>query len=215
MITEIFFDFDGVLAESVQVKSDAFFKLYLPYGEEVAQKALNHHINNGGMSRFEKFKFYHETFLNIKVDEALIEKLAADFSTLVIEGVINSPEVIGANEFLKENFKNFKYFIITGTPIDEINYILQKRNMDHYFTGVFGSPVKKNIWTEHVIKKYELNRDKIVFVGDALADYEAAKSSNIHFILRETSENIPLFNFFTGQRIADIRSLSESIAKLF
>ena len=57
MITEIFFDFDGVLAESVQVKSDAFFKLYLPYGEEVAQKALNHHINNGGMSRFEKFKF--------------------------------------------------------------------------------------------------------------------------------------------------------------
>ena len=56
MIKTIFFDFDGVLAESVQVKSQAYYDLYLPYGEETAGKVLQHHIDNGGVSRYEKLK---------------------------------------------------------------------------------------------------------------------------------------------------------------
>ena len=46
----IFFDFDGVIAESVRAKTDAFMEMYLPYGKEVAKQVLEFHINNGGVS---------------------------------------------------------------------------------------------------------------------------------------------------------------------
>ena len=39
IIKNIFFDFDGVLAESVNVKTQAFHDLYLPFGEGIAKKS--------------------------------------------------------------------------------------------------------------------------------------------------------------------------------
>ena len=38
MIKNIFFDFDGVLAESVNIKTDAFYEMFLKYGKDIAEK---------------------------------------------------------------------------------------------------------------------------------------------------------------------------------
>ena len=59
----IFFDFDGVIVDSVHIKTQVFYEMYLPYGKNIAKKAKQHHIENGGVSRFEKFKVYHKDFL--------------------------------------------------------------------------------------------------------------------------------------------------------
>jgi HAD superfamily hydrolase (TIGR01549 family) len=211
MIKTIFFDFDGVLAESVEVKTQAFRKLYLPYGEEIAQNVVNHHLQNGGISRFEKFKIYHQEWLNVQLDNIGMEKITLQFSNFVLEGVVNSTEVKGAFDFLEQNKENFQYYIITGTPTEEMKIILEKRNMDCFFKGVYGSPTKKTEWSEYIIGKEGLDRKSIVFIGDALADYEAAQNSSINFILRETEENLSLFNFFSGQRIKDITELAQAI----
>ena len=211
MIKTIFFDFDGVLAESVAVKTQAFRKLFLPYGEEIAQNVVNHHLQNGGISRFEKFKIYHQEWLNVQLDNIGMEKITLQFSNFVLEGVVNSTEVKGAFDFLEQNKENFQYYIITGTPTEEMKIILEKRNMDCFFKGVYGSPTKKTEWSEYIIGKEGLDRKSIVFIGDALADYEAAQNSSINFILRETEENLSLFNFFSGQRIKDITELAQAI----
>ena len=60
MLKGIIFDFDGVIAKSVQVKTDAFVKLYKQYGSNFVKKVVEHHEANGGMSRYEKIKFYHK-----------------------------------------------------------------------------------------------------------------------------------------------------------
>ena len=59
------FDFDGVITESVQIKTDAFVALYSNYGTDIVQKVVKHHETNGGMSRYKKIKLYHKTLLNI------------------------------------------------------------------------------------------------------------------------------------------------------
>ena len=46
----IFFDFDGVIVDSVNIKTQVFYLMYLPYGEDIALKAKQHHIENGGVS---------------------------------------------------------------------------------------------------------------------------------------------------------------------
>ncbi len=42
-IKAIFFDFDGVLADSVEIKTLAFAKLFEQYGKEVVNIVVEHH----------------------------------------------------------------------------------------------------------------------------------------------------------------------------
>ena len=51
-----FFDFDGVLADSVEVKTRAFARLFESYGPEVVARVVAHHRYHGGMTRIEKIK---------------------------------------------------------------------------------------------------------------------------------------------------------------
>ena len=49
--THLFFDCDGVILNSNQIKTDAFYKLAFNFGELQAQKLVNYHIENGGKRR--------------------------------------------------------------------------------------------------------------------------------------------------------------------
>lgn len=199
-IKNIFFDFDGVIAESVSAKTEAFRSLYLPYGEEIANGVVQHHIYFGGVSRYEKFKIYHKKYLNEDISEDKVQILAAQFSELVLDKVINSKEVIGATEFIKKYSGSHKMWIITGTPTPEIKIITQKRGLKKYFIGLHGSPKNKKYWTEFLIKKHNLNRKETLFLGDATTDFEAAEFSKLHFALREHEENLEFFKDFKGLR---------------
>ena len=61
----IIFDFDGVIAESVDVKTEAFKELFKAYPDKVKAIA-DFHIDNGGMSRFDKFRHIYKNILKKK-----------------------------------------------------------------------------------------------------------------------------------------------------
>lgn len=210
-IKNIFFDFDGVLAESVNVKTQAFHDLYLPYGKEIAEKVVAHHRANGGVSRFEKFKIYHKDFLGETIDESKVEDLARQFSSLVVQGVVDSPEIDGAMAFLKKYHGKIKYWIITGTPTEEMKKIATRRGMIKYFEELCGSPTKKPVWTEYLLDKYNLKREETLFLGDAKSDYNASVHSKLYFALRDYHENKQIFANYTGIRFSDFYDLQEKI----
>lgn len=212
-IKNIFFDFDGVLAESVNIKTEAFRTMYLRYGEEFAQRVVDYHVDNGGISRFEKFKIWNGDWLGQDITEDKITELASEFSDLVMKGVINADEVAGAGNFL-ENRTQYKKFIITGTPTTEIRLILEGRRMSHYFEGAYGSPEKKSYWVKKILKENNLNANESVFIGDALADYKAAIDNKLTFILRETEDGISLFKDFKGIRIKDLTELDSVLTSI-
>ncbi|MEH6536893.1 MAG: HAD hydrolase-like protein [Psychroserpens sp.] len=211
IIKNIFFDFDGVIAESVSAKTEAFRDLYTPYGKDVSDKVVDHHIRHGGVSRFEKFKIYHEEYLNKTISPEGIDDLAKQFSGLVLNKVINSEEVKGAHSFIKKYAHKLNFWIITGTPTEEIKIITDKRNLSQYFIGIHGSPKNKKYWTEHLLEKHNLKRDEVIFLGDATTDYEAAQYSNLNFALRENEENESLFKDYNGLRFRDFYELESSI----
>ncbi len=116
MLKGIIFDFDGVIVESVKVKSDAFAELYKPYGTDTVKKVINHHEANGGMSRYEKFKIYHQRYLNRTITDENLSELSKIFSKLVVKKVIDCPYVPGVLDFIEKSYKQYKIFISTGTP---------------------------------------------------------------------------------------------------
>ena len=214
-VKTIFFDFDGVLAESLHIKTEAFQKMYLKYGEEFSLKVRDHHIKNGGVSRYEKFKIYNGEWLGQEINELKIEELANEFSSLVVNGVINSYEVKGSSDFLNDKSTlKYRKYIITGTPTEEIKRILKGRKMEHHFKASYGSPEKKDYWVEKILREESLDPNNCIFIGDAMADYKAAIANNVEFILRETEEGKNLFHDFQGYRINDLTSLKETIKKI-
>ena len=136
-----------------------------------------------------------------------VNDLANEFSNLVLGKVINAKEVSGAYYFIEKYYSKLKFWIITGTPNDEIKIIAEKRKLTKFFRGIHGSPKNKRYWTEFLLKKYNLKRNETIFLGDATTDLDAAKFSKTHFALRENEENKELFNEYTGMRFNNFYEL--------
>ncbi len=204
-----FFDFDGVIAESVNVKTEAFYQIYFKYGEEIAEKVKAHHLANGGMSRFEKIKLYRQGYLQLEPDAEAEKQDAESFSSLVVQKVIESPFVDGAISFLEEHHTTKDQFVISGTPTSELRQIIAARNLDKYFLQSYGSPESKHHWINHILNERGYAPQECLFFGDAKADFNAAQQGETDFILRETPENIELFKDYKGRRFSTFAELKD------
>lgn len=185
----ILFDFDGVICESLNEKTHAFYNLYIAYGEEIAQKVVKHHMDNMGVSRFDKIKYCHRTFLNIELKQQEVQSLASKFSSLVLQNVINAPLVEGLIIFLEKYSSFFDYRIVTATPAEEIIKIAYEKKLSNYFSSIHGSPESKGEWIKYLVRNGFISDKDCFFIGDAISDYNVAIENNVRFILRRTSSN--------------------------
>ena len=180
-VQAILFDFDGVILDSVDVKGWAFGKLFDDYSEYVDEIVTFHH-DNGGMSRYEKFRYIYKNILKKPLPEKEFKQLCNDFSKLVYHRVLECDFVPGAIEFLRKYYKKIPLFIISATPQEEIVNIVNAKGLSKYFKGVFGSPTPKGVWVKKIINEQNLDPIKAIFVGDAMSDYNAAKEGDIYFV---------------------------------
>jgi len=193
----VFWDFDGVIKDSVDLKTAAFTDLFPNAPGYVLKKISKHHLANGGMSRFEKIPLYLE-WAGLNVDDATVANYCSAFSKKVCQAVIHSKWVPGVLEYLKNNHLLQRFVLITGTPQIEIKFILSELNIDNYFCEIYGSPHKKDATTYLVMNKYKINPKEAVFIGDSLDDFRAATINNISFILRLRGNNLRLFGKYDG-----------------
>ncbi len=180
----IIFDFDGVLVESVDVKTQAFASMYMEYGQEIVEKVVAYHLKHCGVSRFNKFRYYEEVLLEKKLDAEKEKTLGEFFSKLVIDAVVAAPWVPGAKEFLDRYSNDISLFVASGTPNDEIKEIVEKRGMSNYFISVHGTPDKKAEIINGICDRHGFDRKRVLMVGDANADYEGAQLANVRFLGR-------------------------------
>ena len=53
----LIFDCDGIILNSNKIKTEAFKEVVSHYGDNAAEELVKFHVMNGGISRYEKFKF--------------------------------------------------------------------------------------------------------------------------------------------------------------
>jgi len=200
MLKAIIFDFDGVICESVEVKTEAFRKLFQDYPKQLDQ-ILRFHMDNGGMSRFEKFKIIYRDFLRQKLTEEHSKELGRKFTEYSYQAVIEAPFVKGAGEFLEKYYKAFLFFIVSGTPEGEMVSIVKEKGLEKYFKGVFGTPRLKGELLTMILKQNKLDKNEAIFVGDSRTDYEGAKEAGVKFIGRLHAK-YP--NPFVGMEVAAV-----------
>lgn len=190
-IEALFFDFDGVLLDSVRTKTKAFETLFKDYPDEIIKTVVRYHKLHGGISRVEKIRHAYENIIKKPLTEKQVMEWADRYSDLVVEEVIRVPWIKGAKAFLEKFGSKRPFFVISGTPEAELKYVVEQRKMNHYFKEVLGSPVKKPEHIRKLLEKYSLAPERCVFIGDALTDYNAALETGLHFIGIQSEVNFP------------------------
>ncbi|WKZ36495.1 MAG: HAD hydrolase-like protein [Anaerolineales bacterium] len=179
-VKAILFDFDGVLVDSVNVKTEAFRELFSDEREHL-QEVMDFHLANGGMSRFVKFEMIYHGILKKPLSAEQSKELGEKFSRLVMQKVIESTYMPGALEFIRKYSKQLPLFIASGTPQDELHEITSQRGLNSYFREIHGTPRGKPEIIRDILMRYAFETNEMPFIGDAINDYKASLETNSPF----------------------------------
>jgi len=179
----VFFDFDGVIADSTQVKIRALTTLFASYGTAVQEAVVRYHLDNGGMPRHEKIRHCFTAFAGQSLTEAELEQAGLTFSTLVLDEVVAAPLIAGARDTLERlKLADIPVFVVSGTPGDEMRLIVVRKTLAPYFAEVHGSPQDKPTIIADILTRRGFSSNRCLFIGDAMADYHAAMARGLHFL---------------------------------
>lgn len=180
----IFFDFDGVIVESLDVKIAAFREMYAPYGETVVEQAIDHYVHQTGVPRLYRFRHCHKHFLGHDLTDAEAQALSDRFGEMVEDLVVACDGVPGAGEFLEAFADVIPCFVVSATPDAELKRIVERRGLAGFFSEACGSPPDKPEVLSRILAAHGWRGSETAMIGDGMADYRAATANGIRFIGR-------------------------------
>lgn len=178
------FDCDGVILNSNKIKTEAFFKTALPFGEPAANALIEYHIANGGVSRYKKFAYFIEQIhpscapgMNLPDQSDLLNTYAAH----VRQGLLNC-QIAPGLEALRKRTSGIPWLVVSGGDQAELRDVFADRGIAEWFDGgIFGSPDTK----EKILQRELANgniRHPALFLGDSKYDHQAATAAGLEFI---------------------------------
>ncbi|MGJ9425469.1 HAD family hydrolase [Nesterenkonia halotolerans] len=183
------FDCDGVLLNSNRVKTEAFYLAALPYGEEAAQRLVDYHVRNGGISRYKKFSLFLDEMVS-DFDGPGLEELVASYADQVKKGLLNCEVAAGLGE-LRETTRDARWLIVSGGDQAELREVFAIRELSHLFDGeIFGSPDTKDEILARELAAGNVERPGL-FLGDSTYDYRAATSAGLDFVFVSDWTEVP------------------------
>jgi len=181
----IIFDFDGVLIESNKIRSEGFQLLFEDYPKEQVERLLCFVKRNGGLSRYDKIRYFFEQVRNEIISESSVRSLAGRYSELVKDRIIHVDPVKGALNFLSKYQRIYDFAIVSGSDQEELREVSKFRKIKHFFSEILGSPASKESNVSELITK-GWKAESCIFVGDSVNDLKAARSYGIDFIGRNS-----------------------------
>ena len=197
MIKTILWDFDGVIIDSMKIKGDGFVELFREHKKTDVKILEKYHYKNGGVSRFEKIRYFYEEILNEQISEENILNLANIFANIIKKKIFDKKNLIkDSMEFIKNNYKKFNFHIVSGAEHIELINLCDYLDIKSYFISIHGSPIKKDILIKNTIIDYKYSLDEIILIGDAMSDYRAAKINNILFYAFNNNDLIEISDYY-------------------
>ena len=134
----IIFDLDGVLLNTVKMKTQVFASMFEKYGPEVVQKINEYNKKYGGKSRSEKFRYYYTHILHKTLTNDILDDLCLEYSSRTLKPSIDAPWIKGAKEFLEKHYKQNNFYVVSAVEDNDLKLIIKKRNMNKYFKDIYG-----------------------------------------------------------------------------
>jgi phosphoglycolate phosphatase-like HAD superfamily hydrolase len=202
MYTNVIFDFDGVVVDSNEIRTDGFSTIYASEAGEKLEAFMKYVRSNRGLSRYRRIRYYYEHVLQQAVNDEIVRQDAERYSQIVADAVANAPEIPGAEAFLSNHLEHFGFALVSASDQEELRSICQRRGISKYFKAILGSPEEKPSNIANLLRDHGWSRQTTVYVGDSINDLQAAKSCDVPFIgfgranFPESEPNHPVIDSF-------------------
>jgi HAD superfamily hydrolase (TIGR01549 family) len=181
----IIFDCDGVLFNSNQAKSLAFGQAVKKFPKDKGEQFVKYHQENGGVSRYVKFKRFITDFLEVPFNEEIYNELLKCYSDECKRIYKESDLTEGTEKLLEELFQQKKgLFVASGSDESELKQSFKLRGLDKYFKEIYGSPKTKIECVDQIMKTAHQNNG--ILIGDSMSDYKAAREFGLDFIFMKS-----------------------------
>ncbi len=186
--TDIIWDYDDTLSNTVKKKGQAYVQLFEDYPKEFKIYIKSNHERYPGVSRFKKIPLYlqkSKKYLNNELNpDILFEK----FSMLCVKILIKEPILKPFESLIRNKYSKYQHHILTNMPQLEIDKVLFKKNIKYRFASITGDAIDKASSLKKILNNSN-NNSKFLFIGDSEVDLNAANKNKIDFILRSTTLN--------------------------
>jgi phosphoglycolate phosphatase-like HAD superfamily hydrolase len=177
------FDCDGVVLDSNQLKTEAYYRVAVGFGanHEQAQALVDYHVRLGGISRFIKFRYFLDEIMHQPVTDESMAILLESFAEEIHRELLTCEIAPGLME-LRELTRRARWMLVSGGDQTELRDLFAERGIDELFdAGIFGSPDNKDVILEREAANGNLAKPA-VFFGDSRYDHEASTRAGLDFI---------------------------------
>jgi phosphoglycolate phosphatase-like HAD superfamily hydrolase len=178
----ILFDFDGVIIDSMHIRDLGYREIVKGFPSDIVDQFIQYHRINSGLSRYVKFRYFYENLLGEQISEEKVYQLAEQFSVIMKSKLTDPSMIIDETlSFVNRYHEKIPAHIVSGSDQNELRYICQRINIEHYFMTIEGSPTSKIDLVSGIISHYKYSAGNTILIGDSINDYDAAKENKVIF----------------------------------
>lgn len=182
----IFFDFDGVIAETSSLKAQLFVRTSHDLAPQISlalEKALVTELVGAERGKIAEW-VYQKSLGSCQPDRFL------SHFVLLLNQSLKEITVREGFQDLLEQTKALSIFtsIVSAAPLEDIIYILENNGIPlAYFTSLHGiEQGSKSHVIQTLLNAWQLPADQTVLVGDMPSDANAARQAKVNFIRFES-----------------------------
>lgn len=178
----VFWDFDGVILRSNEVRTQGFRHLFRHEDPELVRRLIEYHEQNGGLSRYVKIRYFYEVLRQMPVSDEQVFQMADEFSVIMREQLTN-PELLIEDSvaFIRAHHLRVPMYVVSGSDEAELNYLCRQLQIDGFFRAIKGSPTPKIQLVASLLEQEQLPPEQVLLIGDSVNDWDAARKNQIHF----------------------------------
>lgn len=182
-ISAIIFDLDGVILDSVALKTDLFLRCY---GDELTEEHKTyiraHQARHGGVGRGEKFEHFELALFGRQPTSESVARLTRLYGDLLAEEIDDCSYLPGAEAFLAAVAQELPLHVVSGTLHGDLVRILNDRKLMQYFASVIGSPTRKLDAFRAIVEQEGYDPLTVLAIGDARTEFDAAMALGMPFV---------------------------------
>ena len=181
----VHFDLDGVLLDSNDLKVRCMIDAIASLGPQVVEPFVAEFRRSFGRSRFEHFRrlYCHHLGGDELGWEEFYAVYGGAYGALVRARYADAPLCAHAASLVRRlAAAGMPMTVVTGTPTAEAIAVLESHGLAGAFTAIFGGEQPKPVRIGEALAATDSERDDAIFVGDSLADLQAANQRRVQFV---------------------------------
>lgn len=182
MVENLIWDFDGVILMSDAVREKGFRMIFENFESDAVEKLIKYHKANGGLSRYNKIRFFYQDILKQSISNDEVLSLANQFSQVMRYELVNK-QLLNTEwiELMTILPSSLNHHIASGSDENELIFLCNELGILHFFKSIHGSPTPKNDLVRNIMATNSYMIEDTILIGDAINDYEAACENGIPF----------------------------------